>query len=112
MTAIHTSSCGRCAAKATGSVRQKRRRMLDSVRVRLTLWHVGVLSLVLVSFSVTVYVLVARNLYARLDAGLRSTLQTVAAAVQRLGARPRIPNDAVLQALEQLRFPYQAIAIL
>jgi heavy metal sensor kinase len=86
--------------------------MLDSVRVQLTLWHVGVLSLVLVSFSVTVYILVARNFYARLDAGLRSTLETVAAAVQGLGATREVSNGAVLQALEQLRFPYQAIAIL
>src|SRR5262249_19208124 len=112
MTAIHTNSSARRAAKATRSVQQNRSRILDSVRVQLTLWHVGLLSLVLVSFSVTVYILVARDLYARLDAGLRSTLETVAAAVQRVGATREISNGAVLQALEQLYFPYQAIAIL
>ena len=41
--------------------------MFDSVRSRLTLWYVGVLALVLVAFSVTVYFLLAAFLYDRLD---------------------------------------------
>jgi len=37
--------------------------MLDSVRTRLTLWYTGVLALVLILFSVSVYGLLARQLY-------------------------------------------------
>lgn len=41
--------------------------MFDSVRSRLTLWYVGVLALVLVAFSLTIYFLLVAFLYDRLD---------------------------------------------
>jgi heavy metal sensor kinase len=44
--------------------------MLDSVRVRLTLWYVGVLGLLLIGFSVAVYSVMSRVLYGRVDAVL------------------------------------------
>ena len=86
--------------------------MFDSVRLRLTLWYVGVLGLILVAFSVAVYVFVARSLYDRLDTGLRSTLETVSAALERQGATRGTGNEAAVGALQDLRFPNQAIAIL
>ncbi|HXG64862.1 MAG TPA: hypothetical protein VNO70_07120, partial [Blastocatellia bacterium] len=49
--------------------------MLDSVRVRLTLWYVGVLALVLLAFGVGVYALLSRSLYKRVDDGLRSVIE-------------------------------------
>ena len=49
--------------------------ILDSVRVRLTLWYVGVLALVLIAFSVMVYTLLSRVLYHRVDDGLQSTVE-------------------------------------
>ncbi|MGA9771872.1 MAG: heavy metal sensor histidine kinase [Blastocatellia bacterium] len=49
--------------------------ILDSVRVRLTLWYVGVLALVLISFSVMVYTLLSRSLYHRVDEGLQSSIE-------------------------------------
>lgn len=49
--------------------------MVDSVRVRLALWYVGVLALVLVVFSIGVYVLLSRALHERIDDGLRSLVE-------------------------------------
>jgi len=49
--------------------------MIDSVRGRLTLWYVSALALMLVAFSVILYVLAARALYQRLDDGLRSLIE-------------------------------------
>ncbi len=86
--------------------------MFDSVRLRLTLWYVGVLSLILVAFSVAVYVFVERSLYDRLDTGLRSTLESVSAALERQGAAAGTGKEAAVRVLQELRFPNQAIAIL
>lgn len=49
--------------------------MFDSVRTRLTLWHTGVLALVLIGFSLAVYALLSRSLYGRLDEDLRTTVK-------------------------------------
>lgn len=49
--------------------------ILDSVRVRLTLWYVCVLALVLIAFSVMVYTLLSRVLYHRVDDGLQSAIE-------------------------------------
>jgi len=57
--------------------------MLNSVRIRLTLWYVGVLALVLVAFSAGVYALLARSLDERLDSGLRTSLEAMASAFAR-----------------------------
>ena len=57
--------------------------MFDSVRTRLTLWYLGVLSLVLLAFSVGVYVLLAHSLNERLDNGLRATLESMAVSLRR-----------------------------
>src|SRR5437588_4014870 len=49
--------------------------MFDSVRTRLTLWHTGVLALVLIGFSLAVYALLSRSLNSRLDDDLRTTVK-------------------------------------
>jgi hypothetical protein len=49
--------------------------MFDSVRLWLTVRYVVVVGLILVASSITVYVLVARELYERVDAGLRATME-------------------------------------
>ncbi len=86
--------------------------MFDSVRLRLTLWYVGVLSLILIGFSVAVYAFVQRSLYDRLDTGLRATLETLSAALERQAAAAATGHEAAARALEELRFPNQAMAIL
>ena len=57
--------------------------MLDSVRVRLTIWYVGLLALVLVAFSIGVYALLAQSLYDRLDSSLRVEVRALAAGLER-----------------------------
>src|SRR5579863_4018897 len=44
--------------------------VLDSVRVRLTLWYTGVLALVLILVAVVTYLFYARDIYQRIDSGL------------------------------------------
>jgi heavy metal sensor kinase len=52
--------------------------MLNSVRMRLTLWYIGVLALVLVAFSVAVYALLERNMHRRVDTELQRTMEGTA----------------------------------
>ena len=85
--------------------------MFDSVRLRLTLWYVGVLGLIVAAFSVAVYIFAERTLYERLDEGLRSALKTVAVAMDHQGATAEIGSEATVRALQDLRLSHQAIAI-
>jgi heavy metal sensor kinase len=76
--------------------------MLDSVRVRLTLWYVGVLALVLVGFSLVLYALVSRSLYEDLDDNLRLSLETVAVKLVRELGEGRPERQAALDAINEL----------
>jgi len=57
--------------------------MLDSIRTRLTLWHVGVLALALIVFSAGVYLLLARTLYRRMDESLLASSESIATSLIR-----------------------------
>ena len=85
--------------------------MLDSMRIRLTLWHAGVLALVLLVFSAGVYALLARNLQRRTDAGIDAAL----AAMKHLLAYERAEGDTELEAarntVAELRYPQTALAV-
>jgi len=60
--------------------------MLDSVRIRLTLWYAGVLALSLIAFALVIYYAAGSIFHERQDESLRSTAQTVASAyVEELG---------------------------
>lgn len=52
--------------------------MLNTVRVRLTLWYVVVCGVVLAAFSAFVYLVLSQNLYARLDQSLSRSAELVA----------------------------------
>src|SRR5262249_22564472 len=86
--------------------------VLRSVRARLTLWYLVVLSLVLIPLSWGVAVLLSSSIYERIDTRLISTLQSVTAVLTR--ADPENPEDiqTMTRKLESLRFPNQTIAIL
>ena len=86
--------------------------MFDSVRMRLTLWYVGVLSIVLAVFSVGVYLLVERTLYNRLDTNLRTTLKIATAALALHAGLSQTDRSFVAGALKDLHFPNQVIAVL
>lgn len=85
--------------------------MFDSVRLRLTLWYVGVLSVILIAFSVAIYIFVERSLYERLDASLYSTLETVSVALKHQGENGEIRSETTARSLQELHVPQQAIAI-
>jgi heavy metal sensor kinase len=76
--------------------------MLDSVRMRLTLWYVGVLALVLVGFSAALYAMVSRSLYADLDDNLRLSLKTVAVRLVRELGEGKPERPAALDAINEL----------
>ena len=50
---------------------------LPSVRVRLTLWHAGVLTLIVCIFSAAILLFVRAHLYSGLDAQLGKDLATI-----------------------------------
>jgi heavy metal sensor kinase len=85
--------------------------MFDSVRVRLTLWYVGVLGLILISFSVAVYAAMSGALYGRVDAVLSPV---VGATVSMLGKEADEPGGVVFaprHTLKALAFPDTSLAI-
>jgi two-component system, OmpR family, sensor kinase len=85
--------------------------MFDSVRSRLTLWYVGVLALVLVVFSMSVYALLARDFYERLDNDLRTSVEETGASMSRriVGGEPEA--QAAAEALEEHVGPREAAAV-
>lgn len=52
--------------------------MLNSVRLRLTLWYVVAFGLLLLGFSIFVYTQLAKSLYSRADQSLRNAAQATA----------------------------------
>ena len=85
--------------------------MFDSMRVRLTLWHVSVLALVLAVFSVSVYALLARSLYARLDGDLGTTLRETGVSLTREIGEGESEVKAAADALDEHIGPRQAAAV-
>jgi len=85
--------------------------MFDSVRVRLTLWYLGLLALVLVVFSVGVYALLSQSLYQRLDSAVRNEARALAAAHERLMTEGKTEVEAAVTAQDERFFPRQATAI-
>lgn len=85
--------------------------MLDSVRTRLTFWYVGVLALVLVAFSVGVYVLLARSLYAHLNEELLATVEATGISIARELGEGQSVAKASANALNELIAPRQAAAV-
>jgi two-component system OmpR family sensor kinase len=84
--------------------------MLDSVRVRLTIWYVGLLALVLLAFSIGVYAFLAQSLYDRLDSTLRIEVHALAAGLEREIKEGKTETDAAITAQEERYFPRQATA--
>jgi heavy metal sensor kinase len=81
--------------------------MFESLRTRLTLWYVGILAAVLVAFSMGVYTLVERTLYAHQDARLRSVLKASADTLSKSG-----PSDgSIPEQFRKLEFPNQVVVV-
>lgn len=79
--------------------------MLDSVRIRLTLWYAGVLALSLIAFALVIYYAAGSIFHERQDESLRSTAQTVASAyVEELG-ETHSQSQAGQLVLAEITFP-------
>src|SRR5258705_2634237 len=86
--------------------------MFDSVRARLTLWYVGVLALVLVAFSISVYAVVTAILYNSLDTELDATMdETSLSLVHEIDLNKGEERTAAASTLDQHIAPRQAAAI-
>ena len=85
--------------------------MFDSVRMRMTLWYVGVLSVILIAFSIAIYLFVQRSLLERVDSGLSSTLESVSASFEHAGATGENGQQVAERVVRELHRPNQAIAI-
>ncbi len=85
--------------------------MFDSIRTRLTLWYMGVLALVLILFSIGIYVMLARNIYRDLDSNLNATIDEATVSVLRKMRDGESAVEAGRYALDEHIGPRQAAAI-
>jgi len=86
--------------------------VFDSIRARLTLWYVAIVTLVLVTFSVSVYVVVTVLLYDNLDTELSATLnETRLSLVHEIDVERRDEKAAASSTLDEHIGPRQAAAI-
>ncbi len=85
--------------------------MLNSVRTRLAIWHVGILAVVLGSFSLGVYLVLSHTLYQRLDDNLRATATETGLSLSN-DMRDSVPvATTATHALNEHIGPHQAAAI-
>src|SRR6185295_5867343 len=85
--------------------------MLDSVRLRLTLWYAGVLALSLIAFALVIYYAAGSIFHERQDESLRSTAQTVASAyVEELGEAHSIAKAGQV-VLSEITFPNRYVQL-
>ncbi|MEO8658305.1 MAG: ATP-binding protein [Bryobacteraceae bacterium] len=91
--------------------------MLNSVRLRLTLWYAGVLALVLVLFAAGVYQVFERAALARLDSELDSAMQVISLSLRHEieEHKGQWPGEeafrGVMQSMHEGSFPRQGIAV-
>ncbi|MBL8211751.1 MAG: HAMP domain-containing protein [Bryobacterales bacterium] len=91
--------------------------MHRTLRVRLTLWYVGVLAAILMAFGLGFYWMLDRNLRQRLDSGLRSAMQVTALALnheteEHLGKAPGEENvRMVMNTMHQTSFPRPDLSV-
>ena len=85
--------------------------MVDSVRIRLTLWYVGVLTLVLLAFSFGVYALLAGNLQRRTDTGLLAALDSMEHLLRYEREEGDTEQEAARNTVGELRYPNMTLAV-
>ncbi|HKE24619.1 MAG TPA: ATP-binding protein [Bryobacteraceae bacterium] len=86
--------------------------MFDSVRVRLALWYMGILALLLVTFSAGVYAILWRNFMERADGVLRSVSAAVVSILEKDLSENGLDELAARDTVEALNFPEYSIGIL
>src|SRR6202171_4301062 len=99
---------------AVRPIRERERRMLDSVRVRLTLWYTGLLALFLVLLSLITYFIFWRSTLQRTDSSLAELSEAFLTTVQAemLDSHgPDAPRLAAQEAIAEHRFRDHVFAV-
>lgn len=85
--------------------------MFDSVRIRLTLWHVGILALLLITLSAGLYTVLRQNFYDRADATLKAVASATVSILGKELSESGLDELAARNAVKTLNFPDQTLAI-
>jgi heavy metal sensor kinase len=85
--------------------------MFDSVRVRLTLWYMGILALLLVTFSAGVYAILWHNFMERADGVLRSVSSAIISILEKELSESGLDELAARETVKALNFPEYTIQI-
>ncbi|MCI0485741.1 MAG: ATP-binding protein [Blastocatellia bacterium] len=86
--------------------------MFNSVRVRLTLWYVLVLSLLLAGFSIFIYTAFSNSLYTRLDNSISNAAEAmVSFFLVEMDENGGDADAGAVEALEELQLPNVYVAI-
>src|ERR1700731_2118132 len=111
---VHTKRTGRLNI-AVRVIRERERAMLDSVRVRLTLWYTGLLALFLVLLSLITYFIFWRRTLQRTDSNLAELSEAFLSTVQAEMLDEHGPEAAKLatqEAIVEHRFRDHVYAVL
>jgi heavy metal sensor kinase len=85
--------------------------MFDSVRVRLTFWYMGILALLLVTFSAGVYAVLWRNFMERADSVLRSVSSSITSILEKELSESGLDELAARETVKALNFREYTIQI-
>ena len=88
--------------------------MFSSIRVKLTLWYIGVLALIIIAFSAVTYSLLVGILRDELNANVKEIAANVVVSVkaeQGDGDKRRAPDAIIEEALSEFRFRDYQVAI-
>jgi heavy metal sensor kinase len=85
--------------------------MFDSVRTRLTLWHVAILALLLIAVSASLYTLLRQNFYRTADGILESVASATVSILGKELSESGLDELAARDAVKTLNFPNYTLAI-
>src|ERR1700674_3438041 len=85
--------------------------MFDSIRARLTLWYVGILTRLLLTFSAGVYTILRQNFMERVDGVLRSVSDVTVSSLERELSESGMDELAARDTVKALHSPDRTVAI-
>ncbi|HKX30590.1 MAG TPA: HAMP domain-containing protein [Blastocatellia bacterium] len=85
--------------------------MINSIRAKLTIWYTAMLAVVVIIFSIGVYVLLSNALRLNLDRALRASIEAAAISLTHEIDEGETPVQAANSILEDLSIPEQALAV-
>lgn len=82
-----------------------------SLRTRLTLWHTGVLAVLIVSFAIAAYVFLERGTWSRTDSALLDAAADLRSQLLAEGANRSGTRSAAAEVLPEIRFTTTAFVV-